>query len=125
MAGPLPPYDEAASQQAGYAPGDPARGGAAYAQFCAHCHGADGRGGRDGGSVVDPNFLALVSGQMLRNSVTAGRPDLGMPSWNALSDRGPIPPQAISDVVAWLEAARRNPDTPPRPTASSPAAGPR
>ena len=122
--GPLPPYDEAASLRAGHAPGDAIRGAAAYAEFCARCHGADGSGGPDGGSVVDHNFLALVSGQMLRNSVTAGRPDLGMPGWNALSDRGPMPPQAISDVVAWLGAARPQPALPTPPTPPEASAPP-
>jgi len=105
----LPPYDEAASLRAGFQPGDPARGGAVYGEFCARCHGDDGRGGPDGGSIVDPNFLALVSEQMLRNSITAGRPDLGMPDWRGASHTRPIPPQDIADLVAWLESMRRAP----------------
>lgn len=120
---PLPPYDEAASLRAGYAPGDPQRGVDAYAEFCASCHGAEGQGGPGGGSVVNPNFLALVSSQMLRNSVTAGRPDLGMPDWRKLSERRAISPQEISDVVAWLETRPRTQDDAEAPGATRPPAG--
>lgn len=102
----LPPYDEAAARRAGVEPASAERGAHAYAVFCAHCHGPDGRGGAKGGSVVDPSFLALVSSQMLRNSVTVGRPDLGMPDWRTLARQRPMSPQEISDVVAWLEARR-------------------
>jgi len=120
----LPPYDEAASLRAGFQPGDPARGAAAYGEFCARCHGDDGRGGPDGGSIVDGNFLALVSEQMLRNSITAGRPDLGMPDWRGVSHTRPVPPQGISDLVAWLESMRRAPREPTAAGGMTPPAGP-
>lgn len=84
---------------------DASRGADAYARFCAACHGSDGRGGLQGGSVVDADFLALVSDQMLRNSVIAGRPDLGMPDWREAGDR-PMTNREISDVVAWMAAQR-------------------
>lgn len=93
----LPTYTAAA--------GNPAHGPPAFALFCADCHGADGSGGKRAGSVVDPDFLALVSDQMLRTSVVAGRPDLGMPDWRTLGER-PMQAQEIDDVVAWLAARR-------------------
>ena len=68
-------------------------------------HGADGRGG-EAGSVVDPSFLALVSDQMLRTSVIAGRPDLGKPDWRGNSPTRAMTNQEISDVVAWMAAKR-------------------
>lgn len=86
--------------------GNPARGAVAYASFCSECHGANGTGGAKAGSVVDPSFLALVSDQMLRNSVIAGRPDLGMPDWREAGDHV-MTPQEISDVVAWMVSKRR------------------
>jgi mono/diheme cytochrome c family protein len=104
----LPPYSEADSRAAGHAPGDPVRGARAFGRFCASCHGVDGTGG-SAGSVVDPSLLALVSDQMLRTSVIAGRPDLGMPDWRSLSRDRAMTPQEISDVVAWL-AAQGGPD---------------
>ena len=103
---PLPPYSEADSLAAGFSPGDARRGGAAFGRYCADCHGEDGAGSRkpdrEGGSVVDPDFLALVSDQMLRTTVIAGRTDLGMPDWRQGSQKHPMLPQEISDVVAWL-----------------------
>jgi cytochrome c oxidase cbb3-type subunit 3/ubiquinol-cytochrome c reductase cytochrome c subunit len=94
---PLPPYRGTG--------GNAARGARVYASFCASCHGADGAGGKAGGSIVDPSFLSLVSDQMLRNSVIAGRPDLGMPDWRKLGDRA-MNADEISDVVAWMTAKR-------------------
>jgi mono/diheme cytochrome c family protein len=85
-------------------------GARVYAEFCASCHGADGTGGDDGGSIVDPSFLALVSDQMLRNSVIFGRPDLGMPDWRTQGKR-PLTNAEITDVVAWLMAQRRPEET--------------
>jgi len=91
----------------GYQPGtgNPAHGQVTFGRFCADCHGADGNGGKQGGSVVNPDFLALVSDQMLRTSVVAGRPDLGMPDWRKLGAR-PMQPQEIDDVVAWMTSRR-------------------
>ncbi len=93
----LPPYRGSG--------GRPERGASAYASFCASCHGAYGTGGAKGGSVVDESFLSLVSDQMLRTSVIAGRPDLGMPDWREVGDRA-MTPEEISDVVAWMVAKR-------------------
>ncbi|MFP8882329.1 MAG: c-type cytochrome [Myxococcota bacterium] len=101
----LPAYDQSASGAAGIAPGGAERGDQAFAAFCAHCHGADGSGGAKGGSIVDPDFLALVSDQMLRTSVVAGRPELGMPDWRQAGKR-PMTQQEINDVVAWMMARR-------------------
>ncbi len=93
----LPPYRGSG--------GSPERGASAYASFCASCHGAHGTGGEKAGSVIDESFLSLVSDQMLRTSVIAGRPDLGMPDWREVGDRA-MTPEEISDVVAWMVAKR-------------------
>ena len=87
-------------------PGDAQRGGAPYASYCASCHGADGKGGEKGGSIVDGSYLALVSDQALRLAVVCGRPDLGMPDWRGAGGARPMSDQEISDVVAWLIAQR-------------------
>jgi cytochrome c oxidase cbb3-type subunit 3 len=96
-----PPYTAAS-------PGDPKRGAAVYATYCASCHGANGRGGERASSIVDGSYLALVSDQGLRTLVIAGQPEFGGPDW-----RGDVPdhamsPQDVSDVVAWLAAQRRD-----------------
>jgi mono/diheme cytochrome c family protein len=102
----IPPYAAAEAAAKGVSPGDPERGREVYAVACAGCHGADGRGGRQGGSLVDAAYLALVSDQALRTAVIAGRTDLGMPDWRGDATSQPLTPQQISDVVAWLTSHR-------------------
>jgi mono/diheme cytochrome c family protein len=92
-------------------PGDPAQGAEVFETRCASCHGTDGTGGAKAGSVVDPDYLSLVSDQALRSAVLFGRSDLGMPSFRDAVG-GPLAPREISDVVAWL-AARRGGSAPP------------
>ncbi len=92
--------------------GDPIPGQKTFAEFCAHCHGPDGRGTKEApGSIVDPSYLALVSDQSLRSTIIAGRPDQRMPDWRShISGPGSraMTDQEITDVAAWL-AALRNP----------------
>jgi cytochrome c oxidase cbb3-type subunit 3 len=98
---------------AGKAGGDVSRGALAYKNYCASCHGPDGRGGAKGSSITDNSFLALVSNQGLRTVVIAGRPELGAPDWRGNVPGKPMSEQEIGDVVAWLESQRaRNPGQP-------------
>ena len=98
-----PPY-------AATAKGDPTQGQKTFADFCASCHGADGKGAKDApGSIVDPSYLALVSDQSLRSTIIAGRPDQRMPDWRSdIQGQGAraMNGQEITDVVAWLAAHR-------------------
>ena len=87
-------------------PGDAQRGAAAYATFCASCHGARGEGGEKAGPIVDATYLALVSDQQLRTIVIAGWPAVGSPDWRNDVPGQPMSAQQISDVVAWLAAKR-------------------
>jgi mono/diheme cytochrome c family protein len=105
---PIPPYSIQDAIKSGSGPGDAQRGANVFVTYCAQCHGADGRGGAAGGSVVNPNFLALASDQSLRTTTIVGRPDLGKPDWRANVSGHPMSPQEISDVVAWLVAQRGN-----------------
>jgi cytochrome c oxidase cbb3-type subunit III len=109
----LPPYSLTDAMAAGAEPGDPARGTTVYTTYCAHCHGPDGRGGQQGGAVVEGAYLALVSDQALRTAVIAGRLDLGMPDWREAVAGQPMTPQDLADVVAWLASHR--PRLPGRP----------
>jgi cytochrome c oxidase cbb3-type subunit III len=102
----LPPYSLRDASAAGSGPGDPQRGTAAYQKYCSQCHGKDGSGGPKGGSVINPDYLALVSDQALRTAVIVGRSDLGMPDWRANISGQLMSPQEISDVVAWLASHR-------------------
>jgi mono/diheme cytochrome c family protein len=105
-----PPY---AAQE----PGNAQRGTAAYATFCASCHGPEGRGTPKGSSIVDDSFLALVSDQNLRITIIAGRPDLGHPDWRHYATDRVMTPQEVTDLVAWLVAQRKA--NPGRPYASN------
>ena len=104
----LPPYRPESAVA-----GDPQRGAAAYQTYCSRCHGAVGGGGPSGGSIIDPNYLTLVSDQSLRSTIVAGRPDLGMPDLRGYVSGRPISAQEISDVVAWLASQRPTPATAP------------
>lgn len=81
------------------------RGRRVYGQFCASCHGRDGRGGEKAGSIVHAAYLGLVSDQSLRTTTLVGRRDLGMPNWHDLGQR-PMAPGEIGDVVAWMASHR-------------------
>ena len=100
------------------APGDPQRGADAYRTYCSSCHGADGRGGCKGSSIVDGSYLALTSAQQLRTIVIAGRPELGAPDWRGDVDGRPMSDQDISDVVAWLSGQRSKLPGQPYPISS-------
>jgi len=102
----LPPYRPETA-------GDPQRGAAAYQIYCSRCHGAGGGGGPSGGSIIDPNYLTLVSDQSLRATIVAGRPDLGMPDWRGYVSGRPMSAQEISDVAAWLASKRPTPASAP------------
>jgi cytochrome c oxidase cbb3-type subunit III len=87
-------------------PGDATRGATVYETFCSSCHGPGGRGGERAGSIVDPSYLALESGQSLRTTVIVGRRDLGSPDWRSDVPGKPMTSENVSDVVAWLVAQR-------------------
>lgn len=86
--------------------GDAPSGARAYQTYCARCHGSNGAGG-SAGSVVDPNFLNLVSDQGLRTTVVVGRSDLGKPDWRSNVAGHPMSPQEIDALVAWLASQRQ------------------
>jgi cytochrome c oxidase cbb3-type subunit 3 len=94
-----PPYAAEAAGQAG-------AGAQAFSVFCASCHGADGRGGARGSSILDGTYLALVSDQHLRTTVLVGRPDLGAPDWRSDVQGRPLSASEVSDVVAFLASRR-------------------
>ena len=85
------------------------RGAATYKTYCQSCHGTNGDGG-SAGSIVDPNFLNLVSDQGLRTTVVVGRADMGKPDWRGNVPGRPMSAQEIADVVAWLAGQRQRTD---------------
>lgn len=87
--------------------GDVTLGEKTFGVFCASCHGADGAGIEGGaGSIVDPNYLALVSPQGLKTAIVAGRPELGMPDYRHLVPGRVMSNAEIDAVVAWLISQR-------------------
>ena len=103
----LPPYSLQDAIASGSGPGDQDRGATVYKTYCAQCHGEEGRGGEKAGSIVDPNFLALVSDQSLRTTVITGRRDLKKPDWRSNLAGQAMTPREVSDVVAWLTSLRQ------------------
>jgi len=96
----LPPYSAAL--------GDADRGSEAYNQYCASCHGQAGEGGKKAGSIVNPDYLHLVSDQYLRSVIIAGRPELEMPNYQEFVKDHPMSPEDIANLVAWLASHRHN-----------------
>jgi cytochrome c oxidase cbb3-type subunit III len=86
---------------------DASSGARAYQTYCGSCHGPNGEGG-SAGSIVDPDFLNLVSDQGLRTTVVVGRSDLGKPDWRSNLAGHPMSTQEIDAVVAWLASHRKN-----------------
>jgi cytochrome c oxidase cbb3-type subunit 3 len=95
-----PPYKAAKTA-------DTSHGQLVYTTYCASCHGAAGASGKSkAGSITDPDFLSLVSNQVLRTVVIAGRPDIGQPDWRSDLPGHPMSDQEVTDVVGWLSSQR-------------------
>ena len=97
-----PPYHQPAG-------GNSQRGQQVYQQRCAGCHQ-----GNDRQQPNSPVYLSLVSDDVLRSIVIAGRPDFHQPDFLHVSAGNGQPqaltPQDVTDIVAYLHA-QRNPDT--------------
>ncbi|HVT98034.1 MAG TPA: c-type cytochrome, partial [Acidobacteriaceae bacterium] len=101
-----PPY----AQPAG---GDAKRGAQVYQARCASCHEKPERQ-----QVMSPVYLSLVSDQVLRTVIVAGRPDIGQPDWRLqpVSMNGvhidvyapirPLAGQDVTDIVTYLGSLR-------------------
>ena len=110
----LPPYSAAL--------GDANHGSEVYNRFCASCHGQIGQSGK-AGSILQPDYLQLVSDQYLRSVTIAGRPELGMPNYQNLVSNQPMSDQDIADIVAWL-ASHRNTSNIAQEANASPSGSP-
>ena len=97
-----PPYHAAKAA-------DAAHGQQVYLTYCASCHGGRSDQYRiksKAGSITHPAFLSLVSDQVLRTVVIAGRPDIGQPDWRNDLPGHPMSDQEVTDVVGWLSSQR-------------------
>lgn len=106
---------DAPSYLAGDRKGDPLAGHKLFNRDCFMCHGP----GAPIGLVTGASFLSLASDQALRTAVIAGRPDLGMPSYERLNSGGPLTDQDVTDIAAYLSSLRPSlrPSLSPAPSA--------
>lgn len=82
--------------------GDPLEGHKLFNKNCFMCHGMGARIGL----VTSASFLSLASDQSLRTAVIAGRPDLGMPSYQHLNRGKPLTDQNVTDITSYLSSLR-------------------
>jgi mono/diheme cytochrome c family protein len=76
--------------------GDARIGGALYRANCSGCHGLNGEGGQIGVSLRAPGFLAIVSDDMLAETILRGRANTAMPAWRQFDNRD------VSDLLAFI-----------------------
>jgi mono/diheme cytochrome c family protein len=96
-----PPYQQPA--------GGAKRGDQVYQARCASCHQKP-----QDQQVTSAVYLSLVSDQVLRTVIIAGRTDIGQPDWRLTgvkSSTGSLSAQDVTDVVTYL-GSLRNPAAP-------------
>lgn len=80
-------------------------GATLYGTFCAACHGPKGEGMRYPGfarfpAIGHPEFLRLVSDEVLRGHIQRGRPGRRMPAWGELE--GGLREEEIDRLAAFV-----------------------
>jgi cytochrome c oxidase cbb3-type subunit 3/ubiquinol-cytochrome c reductase cytochrome c subunit len=95
--------------------GDVMRGQQSFQTYCVSCHRETAQKKANSGSVIDRSYLDLVSDQSLRNTVIAGRPDLGHPDWRNAFPGHPMSDQEVTDIVTWIASQRQGSPTQPSP----------
>lgn len=96
---------------------DVTAGAMLFAEYCARCHGEEGRGGSMAGALNEPAFLALTSDRAIRTVIITGRQDLktkgkdAMPSYLDLVEvtKGNADArwQEIDQLVAYISSWRK------------------
>jgi cytochrome c oxidase cbb3-type subunit III len=86
------------------------RGAAAYAKYCALCHGDRGQGyvADNANALAHPEFLATATDELLRRAIDRGRPGTTMSAWGRASG-GPLDAGTVDDLVAFLRNWQRGP----------------
>ena len=80
--------------------GDAERGAKLFAENCAVCHGADGRGRI--GATLTTDFPAIDVQAFVKGTVQNGLPGTRMPAWSQAKG-GPLTDQDIADLAAYVE----------------------
>lgn len=106
----------ATSSLAGAANAAADRGAAVYRKYCATCHGdrAQGYAGDHAPSLVTSTFLASASDDFLRAAIDRGRPGTAMAGYGRAIG-GPLDPEQVGDVIAFLRANAPAGEAPPPP----------
>lgn len=81
------------------------RGEALYGRMCAVCHGASGEGYKadNAPAIGHPDFLASVSDDFLRTTITEGRGATTMSAWGA-ERGGPLQPDQVDAIISFLRS---------------------
>lgn len=81
--------------------GDPENGAALYASNCLVCHGPNGDGRV--GATLDQVFATIDTDTFLTEAISRGIQGSMMPAWSE-SFGGPLAPEEIQDIVAYIES---------------------
>jgi cytochrome c oxidase cbb3-type subunit 3 len=86
------------------------QGRAAYAKYCATCHGAGAAGyaADNAPSLRSPTFLASASDAFLRAGISRGRPGTAMAAFGR-GLGGPLSPAEVDAIVAYVREGRPAP----------------
>lgn len=86
------------------------RGGGLYGRMCAVCHGAAGEGyiADQAPRLAQPDFLATVSDDYLREAIANGRHDTTMSAWAKIRG-GPLKPADIDAVILFIRGWQQRP----------------
>lgn len=81
------------------------QGRAAYATYCALCHGATGEGylADNAPALANPDFLDAVSDAYLRTAIEEGRPGTPMSAW-ASTRGGPLSDGDVTHLIAFIRS---------------------
>ncbi|HVU50391.1 MAG TPA: c-type cytochrome [Polyangia bacterium] len=102
-----------------------ARGRAAYAKYCATCHGpqANGYVADNAPSLRTTSFLSTATDAFLRAGIVRGRPGTAMAAYGR-SYGGPLIPEDVDAIIAFLRLGGPRPvELPAHPAVGDAAAG--
>src|SRR5262245_9942529 len=81
-----------------------------YGKMCAVCHGPAGEGyaADQAPRLAQPDFLATVSDDYLREAIANGRADTTMSAWARIRG-GPLKPGDIDAVIEFIRTWQKGP----------------
>lgn len=90
---------------------DHSQGAAAYAKYCALCHGDKGQGYQadSANALTNQSFLSSVSDEFLRDGIARGRPGTPMSGWGKAYG-GPLDDGDVQAIIGWLRSQQFAPN---------------